>query len=555
MDLQQLLEELAKKQSVRLDARKKRLQGLDLILNRKYYHLLGLPEFDKRYTAGETTTRNKYLPIDKRRSAASYDLPGIIVRDLNAQLCGKGKFPVVTLDDDDATRAFAEYIRLADLESVMDHAADAAAIGGVVIVPEAFTPDDDASNPTLAFSYWKAYEVDLVFERNAPNTLSSATRTWEVSRSALHSDGYDVDALERVWAAKVLSLRASRRRLPSDKKPAQHPKWVMRRVLDKQASTWYLPVPVKVYESRDWDDLTKNGVEPWEVDADRTIAHDLGFCPAVWHIPAKGDAAYAPDGRCVFEGAVDNKLAIDKIMSIGVQAVVMAGTPQLAIANGGGGSGADEIEGPNPSDEGFDPEDVIEVEEKGGAWLVQLDGGALTPLDIVLRRLRDMGLENEGGSRITEESLAGAKSGYAMELLNQALTYVAGKMRPYFAKTLVRLVRLLARMREAFNGLECEEGPLPDFNLKAKVKQISFGPYYELTGQDKQAETAAVIALVQGGLMTAETAITYIAQFFDVTDVEAEISNVKSQTAAASDLDHQRAVELKQTAPPKENAA
>jgi hypothetical protein len=556
VDLQSLLEELSKKQSPRLDLRKKRLQGLDLIRNRQYYKILGLPEFDKRYTPGMTTTRNKYLPIDKRRSAASYDLPAIIVRDLNAQQCGKGKFPVVTLSTPEATMAFAEYIRLANLEAVMDYAADEASIGSCVIVPEAVTPDGDNDSPTLHFSYWKAFEVDVVFERNAPNTIAKVTRTWEVSRSALQSDGYDVKELDKKWAAKALALRASRRKtLASDRKPEEYQDWIMRRVLDKETSTWYEPVPKKIYESKDWDDLTKDGVEPFTTDDARTINHGLGFCPAIFHIPCKGDAANFPDGRCIFEGSVDNKLAIDKVMSIGVQAVVMAGTPQLAVSKSGAGSGADEIEGPNPSDEGFDPEDVIEVEEKGGAWLVQLDGGALTPLDIVLRRLRDMGLENEGGSRITEESLAGAKSGYAMELLNQALTYVAGKMRPYFAATLVRVVRMLAAMRTKWNGLACEEGDLPDFDLKAKVKQVSFGPFYQMTGQDKQAEVAAVVALVQGGLMTAESAITYIAQFFDITDVEDEISKVKTQTEAAAQTEHDRAVELKQTAPPKENAA
>lgn len=554
MDLQSLLEELSKKQSGRLDTRKKRLQGLDLIRNRQYYKVLGLPEFDKRYTPGMTTTRNKYLPIDKRRSAASYDLPAIITRDLNAQQCGKGKFPVVSLSTPEATTAFAEYIRLANLEAVLDYAADEASIGSCVIVPEAVTPDSDNDSPTLHFSYWKAFEVDPIFERNAPNTLKSVTRTWTVSRAALAADGYNVKALDLEWSGKALALKAIKKRAStggSEKKPEEYPTWILRRTLDATSSSWYMPVPQKVYESKDWDDFK----EPWALDADRTVEHELGFCPAIWHIPCKGDVTNFPDGRCIFEGSIDNKLAIDKVMSIGVQAVVMAGTPQLAVARSGAGSGADEIEGPNPSDEGFDPEDVIEVEEKGGAWLVQLDGGALTPLDIVLRRLRDMGLENEGGSRITEESLAGAKSGYAMELLNQALTYVAGKMRPYFAATLVRLVRMLSAMRTKWDGLACEEGDLPDFDLTAKVKQVSFGPFYQMTGQDKQAEVAAVVSLVQGGLMTSESAITYLAQFFDITDVEDEIKNVKTQTTANAQTDHDRAVELKSTAPPKEIAA
>lgn len=564
MDLQTLTEECGKVQCPRFDDRKKRLQTLEWIRTRRVFKELDLPDFDKR-----RTELGKYRPIDKRRPAARYDVPAIVIRDVVAMLAGDGRFPIVTFGDPDEqqpapsddpaapkpetkgqrdTKAFAELVRILGLPAVVNRAATLAAIGSVVIVPEVIKPEGDGA-PWLAWTMWRAFEVDPVFRRDRPDVLQTVTRTWLVTRSQLAADGYDLEKLD-AHARKLLGDQTT-----VSEKPRQFEKWYRRTTLDEQRTVNYLPVPKEIYERRDFTD------EKWTEDEGRVGEHALGFCPAWWHITVEDEDA-RPDGACIFEGAIDNALLVDRVLSVAVNAVVAAGTPQLATSTGGASTGAGAVGDAEaaagiaePGQREIDPDSILEVAEKDGAWLVQLDGGALTPLDVVIERLISIALENVGGSRMRPETLAGAKSGYAMELLNQALTYIAGLLRPSFERTVIGLARMVARMREKFEGLACEAGAVPEFDADATVKAVSYGPNYELSGQDKQFEVGAIVAAVGAGLLCSETAIAQVAQLFDVTDVETEVHKVAVEQTKRSDQEHQRAVELKQTAPPKEGNA
>src|SRR6185312_12698532 len=240
---------------------------------------------------------------------------------------------------------------------------------------------------------------------------------------------------------------------------------------------------------------------------------------------------------------------VERIASVGAQAVVTAGQPILATSTGQGDTGVQEdLTGSDgypktTKSNRIGPEDVIEVSEKDGAWLVQLDAGAVTPMDALILRLRALSLENCGGSRITEESLAGAKSGYAMELLNQALTYVAGAMRPSWSDAIVELLELIAYMIEKCGGTV--EGLTKNMSPDAKWKSISWGPWYEPSGQDLGFYVTATVQAKEAGLIDQDTAVANVGPLYDVVDVDGMKANIEAEQTQKAAQEQANALQLK----------
>jgi hypothetical protein len=548
MDFLTLQEKLKPKQCKRWNDRQRKLHALDTVRTYTFYEILRdeLKDFDDRYDANED-----YRPLDKRRTAAEYRLAGIITRDVVAMLFGEGKFPSILFESDKDTDGARELIRVAKLESLLNTAATQGACGAVALVPEIF---DDGTTKRLYIDIWDAWECDPVFERLNPGKLHSLTRTWLVKREDLIADGYNIDALELKWHKKLEGQLAK----PEDKNKI--PFWYLRRQITADESLWFQPVPKAVYEKDDWDE--------WEKDTDtkgddgetvpgRSVQHDLGRCNAMWIAPMSRPGS--PTGPCIYDGAITNEFLVERIASVGAQAVVTAGQPILATATGNAGEtgvqndlGGNDGQPSTKENKRVGPEDIVEVSEVNGAWLVQMDAGAVTPMDALILRLRALSLENCGGSRITEESLAGAKSGYAMELLNQALTYVAGAMRPAWADAILELLLLIAFMIEKFGGTI--EGLNTKLSPEAKLKSTSWGPWYELSGQDLQFFIAATAMAVEKGMIDLDTAIANVAPAYDVTDVEGLKTKIKAEMQKQADQQHQQALELK-TASPKTPAA
>ncbi len=537
MDFLTLQEKLKSKQCPRWNDRQRRLHAYHLVQTYSFYEILDMKDFDERYDS-----QDKYRPLSDRRTAAEYRLAHVIARDAVAMLFGEGKFPAILFQNENDTDAARDIIRAGKLESLLNTAATQGACGAVALIPEIF---EDDGKKRLFIDIWDAWECDPVFLRMQPGKLQSISRTWLVKREDLISDGYDIAALEAKWTKKLEGDASVEKQRFSA--------WYLRREINENESLWFHPVPQKVYEKKDWDE--------WEKDTDtvdaagqtvqgRSVVHNLGKCIAKWVAPLARPGAIV--GPCIFDGAITNEFLVERIASVGAQAVVTAGQPILATATGNGDTG---LTGDLTGTDGYPtqskstrigPEDVIEVPEKDGAWLVQLDAGAVTPMDVLILRLRALSLENCGGSRITEEALAGAKSGYAMELLNQALTYVAGAMRPSWSEAIVELLLLVAYMIEKFGAVEDIESAL---SPAAKWKSISWGPWYEPTGQDLQFYVTATVAAVNAGLIDNDTAIANVGPLYDVVDIEGMTAKIKVEQQAKAEVAQKQALELKTAAP------
>jgi hypothetical protein len=95
---------------------------------------------------------------------------------------------------------------------------------------------------------------------------------------------------------------------------------LFRRVIDTENDTTFLP-----------GDAALSGSEPeWKVDATKTFAHGLGFCPVVWHAHMREcDIVETFDGEAIHEGLLDEIFAHDVSLSQRHRASLYVGDPQI----------------------------------------------------------------------------------------------------------------------------------------------------------------------------------------------------------------------------------
>jgi len=546
MDFLTFCKKLEPHQCPRWNARQKRLHALDLIRRAKHYYELDLADFDdmrgaewKPFGHGEG-----YVPLKDRRPAGEYRLPAIITRDTVAMMFSESTFPTIVFENEADTEGAQLIISKGRLRSIMFDSATEGGSGSSCIIAEAF-PGDTKGNHNLFVDTWPTYECDPVFKRNNPGVLDKITRTWYVSRDSLSADGYDLDALERTWKKYIIEKKLEKEyQYESDKKLFEE--WYIRRELNSDESVWYIPTPLKIYHKKHWDD--------WKKDADRSTKHSLGFVNVLWIVNLTEDVL--PDGVCTFDGAINNQFVIDRVLSTGQQAIVTAGSPILAISKPGGQQtfGAEgSTNNPGAGGMNITPDSVLEVEESNGAWLVQMSAESTMALDTYVRLLRGLSIENCAGSRISEDGVGGKESGYAMELLNQALVWLAGHLRHSYGEPgLVALVRMIAKIHDKYPITSLVKAK---FDPDAELKEISWGPYYEPSGQDKLFEVQAAVAAVEGGFIDIETAIANIGPYYDVIDIQGMAAKAKAERDEKQATEQSNAVELIKAKPqPKPGA-
>ena len=546
MDLITLCENLKDKMCKRWSDRQRRLYVLNLVRLRKHYAELDLADFDqqggKRFGG-----KNDYKPLAERRPAIRFDMPGIIVRDSVSMLFSESKFPILVFENDADSDAAQIIVDKMNVRAVMKDAATIGSVGSVVIVPEVLAIGKDGKH-VLFLDVWQTFECEPIFHRNDPGLLESLTRTWEVGKDALVADGYDYKSLEEFWRRycrknDIITVEQDNRW-----NQKTFARWYCRRELGEDGNVWYLPTPEIVYVRTDWDD--------WQLgdgDDNRSVDHGLGFVPALW-ITNLGLGEW-PDGLCQFEASIDNSLMLDRVLSQGAQAIITAGSPILAISRPSGQNTFGAEDGGSTtsgaSNKDITPDSILEVEESNGAWLVQMSADSTIALEAYVRLVRSLSIENCGGSRMSEESLTGAKSGYAMELLNQALIWLGENLRlSYGEPGLVALIRMIGKLNDVFPLRNLDGVTLSD---TAAIKEISWGEFYTPSGIDKLAEVQSITAAMEGGLIDHETGIANAGYMFDVTDVADMLQKTtkEAEEKAQAELSNQVALVQAKPAPGK----
>ena len=165
------------------------------------------------------------------------------------------------------------------------------------------------------------------------------------------------------------------------------------------------------------------------------------------------------------------------------------------------------------------------VSQSGDAKLLEIGGTASAAVVEYCRALREMALEQVHGNRANADKLSAAQSGRALELMHQALIWLADQLRQSYGEDgLLALMRFVVRVSRKIPLLIDGEpmAPIPD---KVKVS-LRWPPWFALTGEDMVQQANGLVTLRVGGLISRETGVKIAGETLDIEDVPAELARI-----------------------------
>jgi hypothetical protein len=417
----------------------------------------------------ERTVGGEYIPLRQRRPSVRYALPRIVVEDSVALLFSEGHFPAIDSPDAAVRTAAAALARSTQLNSVMVDAALRGSVGSVAILLRVLRGRvflDVLDTPYLTPEW----------DPGAPDTLLRVVERVKVSGAALADQGYDIDDPDSIW-------------------------WFGRQ-WDGQDESWFEPIRVG---------------EVWSgvIDQTRSVRHGLGFVPIVWirNLPG-GDVV---DGLATFRSAIDTSIEIDYQLSQAGRGLKYSSDPTLLIREPAGVDGTMVRGAAN----------ALVVSEKGDAKLLEIGGTASEAVIDYVRVLRELALESVHGNRADASRLTVPASGRALELMNQGLLWLADNLRiSYGENGLLPLLRMMLRASAVFH-LRIDGKDLPPLDTEA-ILSLRWPDWYPPDSADRQRDAATVVALVEAGMLSRETALRVLAPDYDIADPEHEIGSITS---------------------------
>jgi hypothetical protein len=426
----------------------------------------------------EKSPAGEYVPLAKRRPSARTRICGTVVNDSVSLLFSEGHFPAVDCEDEATRDTLTQIMREAGLNEIMIDAATRGSVGSVAILLRLL-------KGRVFFSVMPTTFLTPEWDPEAPDTLKGVTERYKVKGSQLRASGYtisDDDAATEFW---------------------------FQRTWDDQNETWFQPL--KVLDA-------KAGTQA-AVDADNTVKHGLGFVPIAWarNLPG-GDAT---DGKPTFpDEAVDVQIEADYLLSQGGRGLKYQSDPTLLI-----------------KEPAFNPQggpivkgaaNALIVAQDGDAKLLEISGeGARAVLEWV-KGLREIALEGAGGNRANADKLSAAQSGRAMELMNQALIWLADKLRiSYGEGALLDLLNMVVRASKKVPLVDKKGRKLGQLSAD-KDLSLRWPQWYAPTYADRQTEAQTLDVLRGAGLLSRETAIKTLAPSYDIADSQDEIRQIDS---------------------------
>ena len=441
-----------------------RVQCLQRVLKGTIYDQLKHAFHDEKSGDG------KYIPLRERRPCVRSNLCRIVVDDSVSLLFSEGHFPAIEMQDKETSAKLNKLLKEMRLNESMIDCATRGSVGSAAILFQVLESrvflkvmDTDYLTPT-----WKP---------KAPDTLQRVTEKYKVDGAALKASGYEI---------------------ADDDLKAQH--WFMREWGEAQ-ETWYVP----------WKVADKDKVPV--VDDERTVIHELGFVPVIWikNLPGGDDI----DGLPTFpDEAIDTQIEVDYQLSQAGRGLKYSSDPTLLIKEPANGSdGAPMIKG---------AADAIIVSQDGDAKLLEINGSATAAVLDYVKHLRELALEAMHGNRASAEKLSAAQSGRAMELLAQALVWLADRLRiSYGEYALNELVSMIVRASKKMT-LRLKNGDeIGQFDAKADVT-LRWPDWFPPTADDRMNTAITLAKLCDSGLMSRETAIKALSSQYDIEDPAAE---------------------------------
>lgn len=423
----------------------------------------------------EKSEADEYIPLRDRRPSVRYGLCKLVVDDSVSLLFSEGHFPDVEAEE--TVRAqLQRLIKETALNQVMVDAATRGSVGSVAILFRVL-------EGRVFFDTMETAYLTPTWNEKAPDTLEAVTEKYKVKGCNLVAMGYKVEDDETMY-------------------------W-FQRVWDATAETWYQP----------WKVADEKATP--KVDDARTVKHSLGFVPVVWvkNLPG-GDSI---DGACTFPTeAIETSIEIDYQLSQAGRGLKYSSDPTLLIKEPAFSDGTMVRSASN----------AIKVSAEGDARLLEINGTAVEAVMEYVTKLRELALENMHGNRANADKVSAAQSGRAMELMNQALIWLADKLRIAYGEGALR--ELLVMVVKASNKLPLkfkDGSEVGQLNAKDPIA-LRWPAWYQPTASDRQETANTLRTLVDAGIISRKTALKVIAADYDIEDVEAEATLAAAELAA-----------------------
>lgn len=454
-----------------------RLELLGRVLDGSLYDILDYA-FSQE-SKGPPGLGGEYIPVRDRRPCIRYPLPRIVVDDSVSLLFSEAHFPLVQSPDLGAAQILRDMIREAGLNAVMIDAATKGSVGSVVLKLLI------TRSGRVHVSVMPTQFLTPEWDPEEPGELVRVMERYKVSGKDLARDGYAVAEENAAY-------------------------W-FQRVWDRATETWFLPWKVG---------SDGPGFAP-QIDATpgRTTRHGLGFVPMVWirNLPG-GDEI---DGACTFEQAIETSIEIDYQLSQAARGLRYSSDPTLLIKEPAGEDGTPIVKSAGKA---------LVVGEGGDAKLLEINGSAAGAVVEFVRALREMALESIHGNRANADRVSAAQSGRALELLYQALIWLADRLRiSYGEHGLLALLRLIVK---ASQTRPLRVGSDPNVTLPADLGlSLKWPPYIEPSEQDQLVTAQGLLALIEAGVISRRTAMQHVAGPLDIDDIAAERARIAGERA------------------------
>ena len=430
----------------------------------------------------EKNGAGEYIPLRWRRPSVQTGICRTVVDDVVSLLFSEGHFPKINCSDENTKLALEKVITESHLNECMIEAALSGAVGSVVILMRVLSD-------RVFFSVMNTEYLTPEWLPEAPDTLANVTEQYKVKGRDLIAQGYPInqdDATVDFW---------------------------FKRVWDADAETWFAP----------WKVQDEDAVPV--VDAEKAVTHALGFVPMVWikNLPGGNGIDGAPT---LTNPAINTQIEADYLLSQGGRGLKYSADPLLLIKEPAVAS--DQIK--------RSAGNALLVSENGDAKLLEINGSAAAAVIDYARCLRETILESMHGNRSSADKISAAQSGRAMELMNQALIWLADKLRVSYGETaLLDLLQMVVKVSAKFKLTDKRRRPLPALNQDAEIS-LRWPAWYAPTAADRQMLANALKEHTDGGHISLETATRVISADYAIEDVKAEAALAAKEVAARDAL-------------------
>jgi hypothetical protein len=396
-----------------------------------------------------------------------------VVEESTSFMFGEDRFPSILTEDQNVQQWCEDVIQDSHLVYLMQDAAYKGAIGSVAIQIRVL------NNRFFPLAHWTTF-LTPQFDPLDPQKLIKLTEKYKLQGRDLLNAGYQIDKL------------------------AMNKWFWFQRIWDNDAETWFEP----------WEVTHDENYRP-RIDPTRSVQHNLGFVPFVWikNLPGGNQI----DGLCTFEPAIENAVQIDYLMSRSDAALKYASDPLMVFKVRNPSQVADFVRA-----EG----NALVLGVEGDAKVLEITGDAAHAIIDTVKELKDEALHSIHSNRADPSKIATSHSSVVQRFLYLPTVQLASTLRESYCEIGIR--QLLNMMLMIANKVPIiVKGKRTNMSATNVSFELIYPDWFPATPFDQQTESATIVALVQGGLMSKKEALRQLNKFFKYEDIDAELGEIE----------------------------